>query len=167
VRTLEERVHSGRDIYQTLDLLRDCAKGEYRTRVLVQEVSFRCPEVAKPEDWEKAVSFQQARRAFVSGHVSFEVKDPSDRDEVNQARVNAVDLIKRYRLELERQGRRRGLVEEVKNRYNSVSEDQALLERHSICRLEFVHEIVLDEPGKAGAARSGAGKMAAGRGGGG
>lgn len=160
VKTLEERVHSGRDIYQVLDLLRSCATGDFRSKILVVEANFRPPSKAAPENWERDsdLSFQKARRVFIRGFASVRVRGADGAE--NVAADEAVGLIKRYRLELQKKGKARGLVAEVKPRYTQANGDEVALEEDNISRHEFVVEIVLDEPGRSVDAKlaSGGGK---------
>jgi type IV pilus assembly protein PilM len=154
VKTLEERVHSGRDIYQVLGLLRKCARGDFRSKILVVETTFRAPSKAAPLQWERAsgLSFQTARRVFIRGYSTVDIKDANNDAELRAA-DKAVALIKKYRLELQKQGQADGIVREVKPRYTQADADEKFREKNNASQHEFVLEIVLDDPGKTGTNR--------------
>ncbi len=159
VKTLEERVHSGRDIYQVLGLLRKCARGDFRKKILVVETNFRPPGKAAPLQWERepSLSFQTARRVFIRGYSTVRIKDANNDAELRAA-DEAVGLIKKYRLELQKQGRASGVVSEVKPRYTQADADETFRKENNLSRHEFVLEIVLDEPGKSGLDRLAGGR---------
>jgi hypothetical protein len=155
VKTLEERVHSGRDIYQVLGLLRQCAVGAFREKILLLEINNRPTSKANPQEGERTQNFQKARSVFVRGQVDVEVIGDTRAAEAAASR-QARDLLWSYIKELKKRGGQRRIVQEVVDRYVDEA-DKKVLEEQRIARREFILEIVLDEPGKSGPSRLAAG----------